>query len=77
MRIPDSLAQQLDQLVEEGRFLNRTDAVRAAVERLVENERHRQIDEAIIEGYRRIPPTDPEQRWAADAGRQMIAEEPW
>ncbi|MGH8931528.1 MAG: ribbon-helix-helix domain-containing protein [Egibacteraceae bacterium] len=77
LRIPDELAQQLDGLVAEGRFATRTDAVREAIRELLDRERRRRIDEAIVAGYRRIPPTEEEERWAAAAGRDMIAEEPW
>jgi Arc/MetJ-type ribon-helix-helix transcriptional regulator len=48
--------ENLDELVAEEGFASREDAIRAAVEMLVADvERRRRIDEAIVEGYRRIP----------------------
>ena len=35
------------------------------------------IGEAIADGYRRVPETDEELRWAGENARSMIAEEPW
>lgn len=67
----------MDELVAAGRYATRADAVRAGLQAVVEQERQRAIDEAIVEGYRRHPPTQAEERWAATAGRELIAEEPW
>lgn len=67
----------LDELVEEGRYRTRTDAVRAAIDALGAEERRRRIDEAIVAGYRRLPPTDDEDAQAAASSREMVAEEPW
>jgi len=77
LRLPDDLTKALDALVAEGRYATRTDAVRQAVRDLLDRERRRAIDEALVDGYRRLPPTADEERWADDAGRRMIAEEPW
>lgn len=77
LRIPDDLTRQLDELVSSGRYATRTDAVRSAIRDLLIREERRRIDEAIVAGYRRVPPTEDEQRWATSSGREMIAEEPW
>lgn len=54
----------LDVLVAEGRFASREDAIRAAVGSLVADvDRRRQIGDAIVEGYRRIPQSDDEDPW--------------
>lgn len=76
VRIPDDLVRALDDLVAAGRYATRADAVRAGVQAVVAAERERRIDEQIAEGYRAHPPTPAEGRWA-DAGRDLIAEEPW
>jgi Arc/MetJ-type ribon-helix-helix transcriptional regulator len=55
VRLDRELAERLDALVAEGRFATKAAAIRTAIEALVEAERQRQIDEAIVEGYRRIP----------------------
>ena len=67
----------MDELVESGRIDNRADGVRRALQALVAQERRAKIDAAIVDGYRRIPPTEAEDRWAAAAGREMLEEEPW
>ena len=53
------------------------DAIRDGARRLVDEQRRRDIDEAILEGYRRIPPTTDEEQWADRSGRELIADEPW
>lgn len=60
-----------------GRSPRRTDPVRAAVRGLLVRKERRHSDEAIVAGYRRIPPTEDEEQWAASSGRDMLAEEPW
>jgi Arc/MetJ-type ribon-helix-helix transcriptional regulator len=77
VRIPDELVSELDGLVAQGRFATRAEAIRAGLVAILERERERQLDEAIVEGYRRIPPTPAEHAWADAAGRELIAEEPW
>jgi Arc/MetJ-type ribon-helix-helix transcriptional regulator len=58
VRVSPELASALDGLVSEGRFETKADAIRAAIEALVDVDRRRKIGEAIVEGYRRIPPGD-------------------
>lgn len=77
IRIPDGVAEGLDRLVSDGHYPNRTAAVRAAVEDLIESRTRQSVDQAIIDGYTRIPPTKEEQHWADVAGRDMLTEDPW
>lgn len=78
-RVPEELARAIDeQLVEPGLVKNRSEAVRLALERLIDAERRRRIGEQIVEGYRRIPQTDDDLGlWTEASMRQMIKEEPW
>ena len=77
VRLSDDLLAGLDGLVTAGVFESRAAAVRAGVE-LVTAERTRQeIDQAIADGYRRIPPTIDELRAARASLRDSILEEPW
>jgi Arc/MetJ-type ribon-helix-helix transcriptional regulator len=55
VRVDQRLVEQLEELVAEGRFETKADAIRTAIEALVDVERRRKIGEAIVEGYRRIP----------------------
>jgi len=56
---------------------SRSDAVRLALERLVDEYRRREIGRQIAEGYERIPQTEEELAGIDDATRAMIWEEPW
>jgi Arc/MetJ-type ribon-helix-helix transcriptional regulator len=76
-RIPDSIAEAVDRLVEKGVFASRSEAVRAGLEAVVDRERRDAIGRAIVEGYRRIPQDADDLAWSDAATSSMIAEEPW
>jgi Arc/MetJ-type ribon-helix-helix transcriptional regulator len=77
VRIPDGLAESLEDLVARGRFGTKADAIRTALEALVDAERRGRIGGLIADGYRRIPQDDDEVAAAARAGIRSIHEEPW
>jgi Arc/MetJ-type ribon-helix-helix transcriptional regulator len=77
VRIPDTLAGSLDDLVSRGRFETKAEAIRAALEALVEDDRRRRVGELIAEGYRRIPQDDHDLDAARRAAIRSIDEEPW
>jgi Arc/MetJ-type ribon-helix-helix transcriptional regulator len=77
VRLPEHLLAQLDGLVDRGVYESRAAAVRAGIEALVELDRRWSADRAIVEGYRRTPPTEPEREAAIASLRGAIAEEPW
>jgi Arc/MetJ-type ribon-helix-helix transcriptional regulator len=77
VRLPSELLREIDELVARGTYASRAAAVRASIEAMMEAERRRAIDQAIIEGYTRIPPTPEEDAWALASLRDAIAEEPW
>jgi Arc/MetJ-type ribon-helix-helix transcriptional regulator len=62
---PELLAR-LDWLVVRCSFENRAEAIRAAIERLADQERDKEIGERIAEGYRRLPQTEDEIAWSRD-----------
>ncbi len=76
-RLNDDLVAAVDELVSEGVFESRSDAVRRALEFVVDRQRRMRIGDAIVEGYRRIPQTEDEIAWADAATIAMIEEEPW
>lgn len=76
-RVPDSIAEAVDHLVERGVFSSRSDAVRAGLEAVVDRERRDAIGRAIVDGYRRIPQHADDLAWSDAATSAMIAEEPW
>lgn len=77
VRLPGELLAQLDELVARGVFESRAAAVRAGIEAITAADRRRAIDRALLEGYRRIPPTDVEEVAAVASLSEAIAEEPW
>jgi Arc/MetJ-type ribon-helix-helix transcriptional regulator len=76
-RVPEGVVQDLDELVASGAYETRSDAVREALVRLIDTHRREEIGRQIVEGYKRIPETEEELRWAEQSGREMIEEEPW
>ena len=76
-RVDDELVAQLDAIVASGEAESRSDAVRRALETMIDQRRRRLVGEAIAEGYRRVPETDEELRWAEENARSVVAEEPW
>lgn len=77
VRIPYVLAASLEDLVSTGRFETRAEAVRVALETLIEAERRRRVGELIADGYRRLPQDDEEVDAARLAAIRSIEEEPW
>lgn len=77
IRIPEEMAGDLEGLVASGRFESKADAVRAALEALVEAERRAEVGRLIADGYRRIPQDDDEVATARRAAIRSIHEEPW
>jgi Arc/MetJ-type ribon-helix-helix transcriptional regulator len=76
-RLDDDLVTAIDDMVKEGLFESRSDAIRIALRRIVDERRRHKIGQAIIEGYRRIPVTAEETAWAEAATIRMIEDEPW
>jgi Arc/MetJ-type ribon-helix-helix transcriptional regulator len=77
VRLPEELLSELDALVASGVYESRAAAVRAGVEAIMVLERRQHTDRAIVEGYRRTPPTTAEHDTAIASLRDAIAEEPW
>lgn len=77
VRLPEELLTVLDELVSRGVYESRAAAVRAGVEAVLELDRRRVTDQAIVAGYRRIPPTEADRQAAIGSLRDAILEEPW
>jgi len=77
IRIPDELATALETLVSSGRFGTKADAVRTALEALIDAERRADIGRKIVEGYQRVPQEDVDVAAASQAATRSIDEEPW
>jgi Arc/MetJ-type ribon-helix-helix transcriptional regulator len=76
-RVDDELVEAIDALVSEGVVESRSDAVRRALEALVDSHRRRRDAEATIAAYTAQPQTEEELRGVDEAARRMIEEEPW
>lgn len=77
VRLPVDLLATVDRLVAAGAYPSRAAAVRAGLEAIAEVERRREVDDALIQGYRRMPPTPSEEAAALGSLRDAIADEPW
>jgi Arc/MetJ-type ribon-helix-helix transcriptional regulator len=77
VRILDALAESLQELVTSGRFETKAEAVRTALEVLVEAERRGRAGALIADAYRRVPQGDQEVEAATRAAIRSIHEEPW
>jgi len=77
VRLPEELLAVLDDLVSRGVYDTRAAAVRAGIEAVLELDRRRLTDLAVVEGYRRTPPTEVERAAAIASLREAILEEPW
>ncbi len=76
-RLDDQLASSVDELVDQGVVASRSEAVRLALERLVDGHRRARIGVEIAEGYRRVPQSDKEIAGLEEATRALVEEEPW
>lgn len=77
VRLPQALLGVLDDLVARGVYESRAAAVRAGVEAVADLDRRRLTDQAIVDGYRRLPPTEADGHAALASLHDAITEEPW
>jgi len=77
VRLPPELLRVLDELVARRVYESRAAAVRAGIEAVLELDRRRLTDDAVVDGYRRIPPTEVERQAAIASLHDAIVEEPW
>lgn len=77
VRLSKELLSVLDDLVRRGVYESRAAAVRAGIEVVLELDRRRLTDLAVVEGYHRTPPSEAEREAAIASLRDAILEEPW
>ena len=77
VRLDSELLAGLDTLVAQGEFDSRAAAVRRGLEIVLRLARERGIDEKVVAGYTRIPPTDWEDAHALVSMIESLDEEPW
>ena len=76
-RVDVQLVAAIDAMVDSGLVASRSDAVRLALTRLVDQQTRAGIGARIVKGYLQTPQTDEETLWTDAATARMIAEEPW
>jgi Arc/MetJ-type ribon-helix-helix transcriptional regulator len=64
VRLTDSDLAALDAAIARGRFSNRSAALRAGLERVLRDEREREIEEAYRRGYGEHP----QEEWVGEVG---------
>jgi Arc/MetJ-type ribon-helix-helix transcriptional regulator len=69
VRLTKSDLAALDAAVARGTFANRSDALRAGLERVLQEEREREIDEAYAAGYGKHP----QEAWVGEIGLAGLA----
>jgi len=69
VRLTDSDLAALDAAIARGRFANRSDALRAGLERILYEERQREIDQMYAAGYGKHPQED----WVGEIGLAGLA----
>jgi len=69
VRLSDEDVSALDRAIASGRFRNRAAALRQGLERLLREEREREIDEAYRRGYGE----QPQESWVGQAGLATFA----
>lgn len=75
VQLSDELLALLDErAAKSGR--SRSEIIRSAIERELAEEREAAIDQAIVDGYRRIPPPEYDP-WAEASATESIRAEPW
>jgi len=73
VQLSDELLERLDaRRAREGR--SRSEVIREAIELYLAADREAEIDRLIVEAYTRQPPEDV---WADEAAKRMVAAEPW
>jgi Arc/MetJ-type ribon-helix-helix transcriptional regulator len=77
LRVPDEQADAVDALVAAGAAPSRTAAYLAAIDAWLHLAETRRLDEAIVAGYRRLPPTPEEITSAAIHADRSVDAEPW
>lgn len=76
-RIDAELSAAVDELIQEGEYESRSDAMRKALTALVDLHRRRKIGDQIVEGYLRFPETAEELEQARLNAIEMVNEIAW
>ncbi len=77
VKLPDEIVRTLDQLVAGGAFPNRSQAVRHALEVMVQDQERQRIDASFVRGFAERPESAEELADATRLAIEAIEDEPW
>jgi Arc/MetJ-type ribon-helix-helix transcriptional regulator len=77
VKLPDELLEAVDHLVASNRFANRSEIVRAGLQRIIADDASRTIDRAFADGFARHPDSDDDVHRTTRLAIESIDEEPW
>jgi len=77
VKLPDTLAAQLDELVQSGDFESRSQALRVGLEAILGEREREQLRVRYRDAMARHPETQQEIAEATRLAREAIDEEPW
>lgn len=77
IRLPDDTIEKIDRLVHPGGYATRTEAIRRAIDALLDAHERSAIDREIVDAYTRQSQSDEEVAIAAAAAHALIEEDPW
>ena len=77
VKLPDRLVSEIDELVADGAFASRSEAVRHGLEALVRSGERQRVERAFVEGFRRHPEREDEMAEATRLALDAINDEPW
>lgn len=77
VKLPDEVVAGLDRLVGDGRYPNRSQVVRRALELLLSADGRHRIDSAFARGFAEHPESPAELSDAMRLAREAIDDEPW
>lgn len=77
VKLPDELLEAIDRLVDTRRFASRSEIVRAGLQRVIADDRERELDQAFTRGIEQHPDSDDDIRRATALAIESINDEPW
>lgn len=77
VRIDNELLETIDDIVSAGDCDSRAAVVRSALTLYIDQREQRLLDDAIVDGYQRIPPTVAEDEAALASLKAALEEESW
>ena len=77
VKLPNELLAAVDRLVDDDRYANRSEIVRAGLKRIVADAAGHTIDQAFADGVAAHPDTEDDVQRATTLAIESIEDEPW